>query len=63
MSEKENKEMMEKLRQGFALSTERCLREKAMRGQMVVYGRSDGTTYTLPAAEALQCYLVARQQN
>lgn len=61
MSEKENREMMDKLRQGFALSTERCLREKAMRGQMVVYGRPDGSTYTLPAAEALQCFLAARR--
>lgn len=60
MSEKENREMMEKLRQGFALSTERCLREKAMRGQMVVYGRPDGTTYVMPASEALECYLASR---
>lgn len=47
----------EKLARGMEMAVERCLLDKAVKGQAVVYAHEDGTIYTMSAKEALDQFL------
>jgi len=47
----------EKFARGMEIAVERCLIEKAAKGQTVVYARDDGSVYTMTARDALSRFL------
>ncbi len=47
----------EKLARGMEIAVEKCLLDKIIKGQTVVYAHDDGTIYTMSAKEALDHFL------
>lgn len=53
----------ERLARGMELAVEKCLIDKVVKGQSVVYAHDDGSIYTMSAKDALDHFLaeVARE--
>lgn len=47
----------ERLARGMEIAVEKCLLDKVVKGQSVVYAHDDGTIYTMSAKEALDHFL------
>ncbi len=47
----------ERLARGMELAVEKCLIDKVVKGQSVVYAHDDGSVYTMSAKDALGHFL------
>ncbi|WP_289732614.1 hypothetical protein [uncultured Duncaniella sp.] len=47
----------ERLARGMELAVEKCLIDKVVKGQSVVYAHDDGSVYTMSAKDALDHFL------
>lgn len=47
----------ERLARGMELTVEKCLIDKVVKGQSVVYAHDDGSVYTMSAKDALDHFL------
>lgn len=52
----------EKLARGMEIAVEKCLLDKVVKGQSVVYAHDDGTIYTMSAKDALDHFLAEAAQ-
>lgn len=48
----------EKIARGMEIAVEKCLLDKVVKGQTVVYAHDDGTVYTMSAKDALNHFLM-----
>ena len=54
---KQTENIAEKLARGMEIAVEKCLLDKIVKGQTVVYAHDDGSIYTMSAKEALNHFL------
>lgn len=47
----------QKLARGMEIAVEKCLLDKTVKGQSVVYAHDDGSVYTMSAKDALDHFL------
>lgn len=52
-----------RLARGMEMAVERCLLDKVVKGQSVVYGHDDGTVYSMSARDALDHFLREREKG
>ncbi len=53
----------EKLARGMEIAVEKCLLDKVVKGQSVVYAHEDGTIYMMSAKDALDHFLAEAAQD
>ena len=53
----------DKLAIGMEIAVEKCLLDKMVKGQTVVYAHDDGSIYTMSAKEALDHFLAEAAQE
>ncbi|MDE5672267.1 MAG: hypothetical protein K2I02_02810 [Duncaniella sp.] len=53
----------ERLARGMELAVEKCLIDKVVKGQSVVYAHDDGSIYTMSAKDALDHFLSEAAQE
>lgn len=53
----------EKLARGMEIAVEKCLLDKVVKGQAVVYAHQDGTIYSMSAKDALDHFLAEAAQE
>ena len=59
MTEKRRKteSVSERIARGMEIAVEKCLLDKVVKGQTVVYAHDDGTVYSMSAKDALDHFL------
>lgn len=55
--EDNTKNLTERIARGMEIAVERCLLDKMVKGQTVVYAHGDGSVYTMAAKDALNHFL------
>ena len=54
---KKTESVADKIARGMEIAVEKCLLDKVVKGQTVVYAHDDGTVYTMSAKDALNHFL------
>lgn len=54
---KETDSVADRIARGMEIAVERCLLDKIVKGQTVVYAHPDGTVYSMSAKDALNHFL------
>lgn len=55
---KETESVSERIVRGMEIAVEKCLLDKVVKGQTVVYAHDDGTVYSMSAKDALDHFLM-----
>lgn len=57
MNQQTEDNVTEMIARGMEIAVEKCLLDKVVKGQSVVYAHSDGTIFTMSAKDALNHFL------
>lgn len=55
---KPTESVADKIARGMEIAVEKCLLDKVVKGQTVVYAHDDGTVYSMSAKDALDHFLM-----